>query len=34
MSRKRLVFIASVMTLALPMAACTSSKPQSEPTGT
>ena len=34
MNRNRLVFVASVMTLALPMAACTSSKPQSEPTGT
>ena len=34
MNRNRLVFVASVMTLALPMAACTSSKPQSEPSGT
>jgi len=34
MKRNRLVFVASVMTLALPMAACTSSKPQSEPSGT
>ena len=34
MSRKRLLLVASVMTLALPVAACTSSKPQSEPTGT
>ena len=34
MNRNRLVFVASVMTLALPMAACTSSKPQSEPGGT
>ena len=34
MSRSRLVFLASVMTLALPIAACTSSKPQSEPSGT
>lgn len=34
MNRNRLVFIASVMTLTLPMAACTSSKPQSEPSGT
>jgi ribose transport system substrate-binding protein len=31
---KRLVLVASVMTLALPMAACSSSKPQSEPSGT
>src|SRR3954470_19442318 len=34
MSRSLLVFVASVMTLALPIAACTSSKPQSEPSGT
>jgi ribose transport system substrate-binding protein len=34
MFRKRLVLVAGVMTLALPMAACTSSKPQSEPSGT
>ena len=34
MNRKRLMLVASVMTLALPMAACTSSKPQSaEPSG-
>ncbi len=31
---KRLVLVASVMTLAVPMAACSSSKPQSEPSGT
>lgn len=34
MFRKRLVLVAGVMTLALPMAACTSSKPQSEPSAT
>ena len=31
MNRKRLAFVASIMTLALPMAACTSSKPESAP---
>jgi ribose transport system substrate-binding protein len=34
MFRKRLLLVAGVMTLALPVAACTSSKPQSEPSGT
>jgi ribose transport system substrate-binding protein len=34
MFRKRLLLVAVVMTLALPVAACTSSKPQSEPSGT
>ena len=34
MKPNRLVFVASVLTVALPMAACTSSKPQSEPSGT